>query len=72
MATRRRQPKKKTSELLSEWLEENELTIMEFAKIVDCSKQTVSAIRNGKFPPGLPLAARIEKATKIPAVSWVE
>lgn len=72
MATRRRQPKKKTSELLSDWLEENEVTIVEFAKIVDCSKQTVSALKNGRFPPGLPLAVRIEKATKIPVASWVE
>jgi hypothetical protein len=58
--------------LLTAWLKAREMPILEFADSVDCCKQTISAIKNGAFSPGLALAVRIEKATQIPAASWVE
>ena len=65
--------KKKTGgQLLTSWLKKNDMSIVEFAAAVSCCKQTVSAIKNGTFPPGLALAVRIEKKTGIPAASWVE
>lgn len=72
MVIRRRPKKNRGPELLDAWLEDNNVTLVEFANSVDCSKATVGAIKNGKFPPGLALAVRIEKATDIPAASWVE
>ena len=57
--------------LLGNWLEENETTLKEFGFTVDCCKQTVSALKNGTFSPGLALAVRIEEATGIPERSWV-
>jgi transcriptional regulator with XRE-family HTH domain len=68
----KRRHKKKGPELLAAWLEKNGTTLSEFADKVDCSKQTVGALKNGAFPPGLALAVRIEKETKIPVASWVE
>lgn len=72
MVIRRPASKKKAPKMLSEWLSSNEVSLSEFGKIVDCSKATVGALKNGTFPPGLPLAVRIEKATEIPVALWVE
>ncbi len=68
----RRRPKKKAPALLAAWLQDNNMSLSEFAESVECSKQTVGAIKNGDFPPGLALAVRIEKATNIPVALWVE
>ena len=72
MVRRKRASKKKASELLSDWLQKKGMSLSEFAEIVGCSKPTVGAIKNGTFPPGLALAVRIQKATKIPVSLWVE
>lgn len=57
--------------LLEKWLAENDTTLLDFGGIVDCCKQSVSALKNGTFSPGLALAVRIEEATGIPPKSWV-
>lgn len=58
--------------LLTAWLSEEEMSIVELAGAVDCCKQTISALKNGTFPPGLALAVRIEKETGIPVAAWVQ
>ncbi len=63
--------KKDGPALLTKWLEENGETLLSFGTGVDCCKQTVSALKNGTFAPGLALAVRIEEATGIPPRSWV-
>lgn len=63
---------KRGPELLTSWLKERQMPILELAEKVECCKQTISAIKNGTFTPGLALAVRLEKATSIPAASWVE
>lgn len=64
--------RKAGSELLKGWLEENEVSYAQFAKMADCCKATVGHLRNGHLRPGLDLAVRIERVTKgdVPATSW--
>lgn len=57
--------------LLGKWLEENGETLLSFGVGVGCCKQSVGALKNGTFSPGLALAVRIEEATGIPPKSWV-
>lgn len=43
-------------------LRENlELTQIQFAKMLDVSRQTVISLENGKYNPSLPLAHKISK-----------
>lgn len=71
----RKKPKSKRGPaLIAAWLKKNEQTLLGFSEIVECSKQTVGAIKQGDFTPSLSLAFRIEEATDgaVPAKSWVD
>ena len=68
-----RRKKRTGAELLTEYLEENNLSLQQFAEKINCSKSMVGHLKNGVEPPGLELACKIEKATRgrIRPKSWL-
>lgn len=70
----KRRKKRKGPELLSKFLDENELSLQGFADVLGCSKAMVGFLKLGSAPPGLELACKIEKATdgKIRPDSWID
>lgn len=49
---------------LKTWLAVNEYTITEAAEIIGCSRPALSQILAGKRAPMLPMAVKIERATR--------
>lgn len=45
------------------WYERSKMSYTEIAKLLGCSRQSVSNIANGHRTPGLALAQRIEKVS---------
>jgi len=59
---------------LAAYLDAHGVSNKAFAERVGCSRVMVSLMRAGTTPPGLRLAAKIERETDgaVPATSWVE
>lgn len=54
------------------FLRERGLSNIEAAKLFECAPSYVAMLRHQTARPGLQLAARIERATGIPAALWAD
>lgn len=64
----------KPSTDFAKWLKSTPMTVSEVAEELDVSVSSIHGLKEGRFPPGLKLALRIERLTEgeILASSWVD